>query len=57
MLMNEVPTQPAEMFNLYDHTPQEIVVVLGSDYLSKISKAQLRTHSKDILTDTSLPKA
>ena len=51
MMITEVPTQLAEMFHLYNHVPQAVVVIVGSNDLGKISKAQLRAYSKDMLMD------
>ena len=49
--IQEIPKQLLEMFNIYDHLPQVIIITCGIKDIGHFSKAQLRAHSKDMLTD------
>ena len=41
------------MFKIYDHLPQVIIIIFGVKDIGHCSKAQLRTHSEDMVTDIS----
>ena len=47
----EIPKQLLEMFNIYDHLPQVVIIICGIKDIGHCSKAQLRAHSEDMLTD------
>ena len=51
LTMAQTATQVADLFNIHDHTPQAIVLVVGANDLGTISKAQLRARAEDMLTD------
>ena len=51
MTMDMVPIQFVEMLNLFDHVPQVVVIVAGTNDLGHISKVQLRVRVEDIITD------
>ena len=49
--IQEIPKQLLEMFNIYDHLPQVIIIICGVKDIGHCSKAQLRVHSEDMVTD------
>ena len=51
MTLNMVPTQFAEMLNLFVHVLQAVVLVAGTNDLDQIFKAQLRARAEDMITD------
>ena len=51
LTMDKVPHQLADMFNVHDHLPQVVILLIGSNDLGTISKAQLRARAEDMITD------
>ena len=51
MTLLQVPGELAEMFNIHDHAPQVIFVVVGSPDLGTASKAANRASAEDMITD------
>ena len=51
LCIQEIPEQLLEMFNIYDHLPQVVIIIYGIKDIGYCSKAQLRARSKDMLTD------
>ena len=51
LCIQEVPKQLLEMFNIYDHLPQVVIIICGIKDIGHCSKAQLRACSEDMLTD------
>ena len=49
--IQEIPKQLLEMFNIYDHLPQVVIIICGIKDIGHCSKAQLRARSEDMLTD------
>ena len=49
--IQEVPKQLLEMFNIYDHLPQVVIIICGIKEIGHCSKAQLQARSEDMLTD------
>ena len=51
LCIQEIPKQLLEMFNIYDHLPQVIILICGIKDIGHCSKAQLRASSEDMVTD------
>ena len=49
--MEDVQNHLLEMFQIYDHIPQAIVIIAGTNNIGVCSKAQMRARSKDMVTD------
>ena len=49
--IQEIPKQLLEMFNIYEHLPQAVIIICGVKDIGYCSKAQLRAHSEDMLMD------
>ena len=54
MTLSQVPGELAEMFNIHDHAPQVIFVVVGSADLGTASKAANRASAEDMITDVNV---
>ena len=51
--IQDIPKQLLEMFNIYDHLPQVLIIICGLKDIGHCSKAQLRACSEDMVTDVS----
>ena len=49
--IEDVQNQLLEMFQIYDHIPQAIVIIAGTNNIGNSSKAQMRARSEDMVTD------
>ena len=49
--IQEIPKQLLEMFNIYDHLPQVVIIICGIKDIGHCSKAQLKALGGDMLTD------
>ena len=49
--MENVQHHLLEMFEIHDHIPQAIVILAGTNNIGACSKAHMRAHSEDMVTD------
>ena len=49
--MEDVQNYLLEMFQIYDHIPQAIIIIAGTNNIGVCSKAQMRARSEDMVTD------
>ena len=49
--MEDIQNQLLEMFQIYDHIPQAIVIIAGTNNIGNSSKAQMRARSEDMVKD------
>ena len=51
MMLQDVQHKLLEMFQIHDHIPQVVLLVVGINNISKSSKAQVSSRCEDMLTD------
>ena len=49
--MHQVPKSFLEMMDIHDHLPQVLVLLVGGNDISMVTKAQARARAEDMLTD------
>ena len=49
--LEDAPPCLVELFELHDHIPQAIVIILGANSIGATSKAQMRARAEDMITD------
>ena len=49
--LEDAPPCLVELFELHDHIPQVIVIILGANSIGVTSKAQMRARTEDMITD------
>ena len=49
--MEDVQNQLLEMFQIHDHIPQAIIIIVGTNNIGNCSKAQMWARSEDMVTD------
>ena len=49
--LEDAPPCLVELFELHDHIPQAVVIILGANSIGATSKAQMRARAEDMITD------